>query len=94
MRRAGNLRHIGRSDMAVGTTEDGFPKIAAHTYHNVRVGYEFAKGGEVFFGINNLMDKKPPFFASGTSGTQALDTVPGYYDVFGRSFFAGLKAKF
>lgn len=89
-----NLRHIGRADMAPGTTEAGFPKIGAHTYHNVRVGFDFAKDSEVFAGVTNLFNKQPPFFASGTSGTQALDTIPAYYDVFGRSFFVGVKAKF
>ena len=89
-----NMRHIGKADMAVGTTALGFPQIPAHTYHNVRVGYEMTKGGEVFAGISNLFDKKPPFFASGTAGTQALDTVPGYYDVFGRSFYVGARMTF
>jgi iron complex outermembrane recepter protein len=89
-----NLRHIGRADMAPGTTEAGYPKIGAHTYHNARVGYEFAKDSEVFGGVTNLFNKQPPFFASGTSGTQALDTIPGYYDIFGRSFFVGVRAKF
>lgn len=89
-----NLRHIGRADMALGTTDEGFPKIGAHTYHNVRVGYEFAKDSEVFAGVTNLFNKQPPLFASGTSGTQALDTIPAYYDIFGRSFFVGVKAKF
>jgi len=41
-----------------------------------------------------VADKKPPLFASGSAGTQGLDTVPGYYDVFGRSWFAGAKFKF
>jgi iron complex outermembrane receptor protein len=89
-----NLRHIGRADMALGTTAEGFPKIGSHTYHNVRVGYEFAKDSEVFAGVTNLFDKQPPFFASGTSGTQALDTIPAYYDIFGRSYFVGVRAKF
>lgn len=89
-----NIRHIGKADMAPGTTEAGFPKIAAHTYHNVRVGYSLNKGTELYAGVTNLFDKKPPLFASGTAGTQALDTIPGYYDVFGRSFFVGMNAKF
>ncbi len=89
-----NLRYIGSADMAVGTTANGFPRIPEAMYHNVRVGYEFAKDSEAFFGITNLGDKKPPIFASGTAGTQALDTIPGYYDVFGRSFFVGAKMKF
>lgn len=94
-----NIRHIGKADMAATgatttTTSAGYPQIPAHTYHNVRVGYALSKTADVYAGITNLADKKPPFFASGSSGTQALDTVPGYYDVFGRSFFVGAKAKF
>ena len=89
-----NMRHIGPADMSPSSTGNGFPRISAHTYHNLRVAYDFAKDSEVYFGINNIADKKPPFFASGTAGTQALDTIPGYYDVFGRSLFFGAKAKF
>ena len=89
-----NMRHIGAADMSPTSTANGYPRIAAHTYHNLRLGYEFAKGSEAYFGINNVADKKPPFFASGTSGTQALDTIPGYYDPFGRSYFAGVRMKF
>ena len=68
--------------------------IPAMIYHNLRFGYAFAKGSEAYFGITNVGDRKPPLFASGTSGTQVLDTVPGYYDVFGRSFFVGAKMRF
>ncbi|MDP3084477.1 MAG: TonB-dependent receptor [Rubrivivax sp.] len=89
-----NMRHIGAADMAVNSTQNGFPKVGAHTYHNIRVGYEVRKDSEIFAGITNLLDKKPPIFASGTSGTQALDTVPGYYDPFGRSWFVGARMKF
>lgn len=94
-----NMRHIGRSDMAATganttTTTGGFPQIGSHTYHNLRLSYDLTKNAEVYAGVTNLMDKKPPFFASGTSGTQALDTVPGYYDVFGRSYFVGARVRF
>ena len=89
-----NMRHIGEADMSPTSTQNGYPRIPAHTYHNLRVAYDFAKDSEVYFGVTNVADKKPPFFASGTSGTQALDTIPGYYDPFGRSFFVGAKYKF
>jgi iron complex outermembrane receptor protein len=94
-----NIRHIGAADMAATganttTTSAGYPRIPAHTYHNVRVGYQLNKNTEVYGGITNLTDKEPPFFASGSAGTQALDTVPGYYDVFGRSWFVGAKMTF
>ena len=51
-------------------------------------------GSEVYAGVTNLFDKDPPFFASGTSGTQALDTIPAFYDVFGRSYYMGTRIKF
>jgi iron complex outermembrane receptor protein len=94
-----NIRHIGAADMAATgsnttTTTGGFPRIPAHTYHNLRLGYQVNKNAEVYAGVTNLTDKKPPFFASGSAGTQALDTVPGYYDVFGRSYFVGGKVRF
>lgn len=100
-----NIRYIGSADMAAAgvnpttketntTTTAGYPKLPAATYHNLRLGYQLAKNTEVFGGVTNLFDKDPPFMASGSSGTQALDTVPGYYDVFGRSFFVGAKFKF
>ena len=100
-----NVRYVGKADMAAQgvnpatgvtntTTTAGYPMIPAHTYHNVRVGYKVTKNLDVSLGVTNLMDKKPPFFASGSAGTQALDTVPGYYDIFGRSIFVGAKMKF
>ncbi|GLR13563.1 TonB-dependent receptor [Chitinimonas prasina] len=89
-----NIRHIGSADMALNSTKNGFPRIPAHTYHNVRLGYNLAKSTEVYGGVTNLFNKKPPFFASGTAGTQALDTVPGYYDIFGRSYYVGATHKF
>lgn len=94
-----NVRYIGSADMGstgatTTTTDGGYPRIPAHTYHNVRIGYQAMKSLELSLGVTNLADKKPPFFASGSAGTQALDTIPGYYDVFGRSFFLGAKMKF
>ena len=89
-----NLRYIGAAEMDTTSQSRGFPRIPAHTYHNIRAAYDVTKSFEINAGITNLLDKKPPLFASGRSGTQALDTIPGYYDVFGRSFFAGVKAKF
>ena len=86
-----NLRHIGRTDMAVGSTEGGYPQIGSHTYHNLRGSYQWSKGLEIYAGVTNLFDKKPPFFASGTSGTQALDTIPGFYDVMGALLLRGCQ---
>jgi iron complex outermembrane recepter protein len=89
-----NMRHIGETNMTEAANKAGYPRIPAVTYHNLRVGYQFNKAAEIAVGVTNIADKQPPFFASGSSGTQALDTIPGYYDVFGRSFFVSAKYKF
>ncbi|UDF04557.1 TonB-dependent receptor domain-containing protein [Asticcacaulis sp. AND118] len=68
--------------------------IKSHTYHDVQVRYAVFENSEIYAGISNLMDQDPPFFPTSQSGTQALDTVPAYYDVFGRSAYVGFKSKF
>lgn len=87
-----HLRYVGRARMAQGV--DGFPDIGSYIYHDVRFAFNFQKDSQVYLGITNLANKKPPFFASGASGTQALDTIPAYYDVFGRTFFGGFALRF
>jgi iron complex outermembrane receptor protein len=87
-----HLRYVGRAEMAQGL--DGYPTVGSYIYHDVRFAYDFHKDSQVYVGITNLVNKKPPFFASGASGTQALDTIPAYYDVFGRTFFGGFAVKF
>jgi outer membrane receptor protein involved in Fe transport len=52
------------------------------------------ESSEAYVGVNNVFDKEPPLFATNTAGTQALDTVPGYYDIFGRSYYAGVRVRF
>jgi outer membrane receptor protein involved in Fe transport len=96
-----NMRYIGKAETAAFLTDeqrDVYPTIGDRWYHNVRLSQEFGNmfGGklEAFAGVNNLFNSKPPIFPSGTSGTQALDTIPGYYDVFGREYFGGLKINF
>jgi outer membrane receptor protein involved in Fe transport len=87
-----HTRYIAHSLMGVGF--ETFPEVGTHLYHDLRFNYDFGEGSQVYLGIDNIADKQPPFFASGASGTQALDTIPAYYDVFGRTFFGGVKYKF
>jgi iron complex outermembrane receptor protein len=89
-----HTRWIGRTDMSPSSSEDGFPEIGSHMYHDLFLAYTFTQGTKLYAGVTNVFDKEPPFFASGTSGTQALDTIPGYYDVFGRSWYTGFTLKF
>jgi iron complex outermembrane recepter protein len=87
-----NTRYIGPTGMTPLNT--AYPEVGSHVYHNVRLGIGFGEGSEVYLGLTNVFDKQPPFFGSNTSGTQALDTIPGFYDVFGRSYYGGVRMKF
>lgn len=85
-------RHIGEAkdspfSAAPVTIDERF-------YHSLQVSYALGERGNVYLGVNNLTDEEPPFFPSQTSGTQALDTIPAYYDVIGRQTYVGFKARF
>jgi len=92
-----NIRYIGSAEMSPFLVGAGFPGVSSANYHNIRLSYEQAVFGaeqaELYVGINNAFDKDPPFFATGSAGTQGLDTIPGYYDIFGRQYFAGVRVK-
>jgi outer membrane receptor protein involved in Fe transport len=87
-------RWIGSTEMSWFSESAGFPEIGSKDYHALRFAYDVREGSEVYVGVTNLFDKDPPVLCSGCSGTQALDTIPGYYDVFGRSWYAGVRHKF
>jgi outer membrane receptor protein involved in Fe transport len=89
-----NMRYIGRTKTSPFADAATYPTIGDRFYHNVRFSYDFEEKAEVYFGINNIADSQPPFFPSSTAGTQALDTIPAYYDIFGRSYFVGLTFNF
>jgi iron complex outermembrane recepter protein len=83
-------RYIGKASAA-----NFYPDVIidSHVYHDARLSYRM-QGTEIYIGVSNLTDQDPPFFPTSSSGTQALDTVPAYYDVYGRSIYAGFKARF
>ncbi len=85
-----NMRYVGSAEMGLESEADGFPQLDSVVYHNVNVAYDFMERSRVYVGANNLFDTDPPFLCSGCSGTQALDTIPGYYDVYGLTVYAGI----
>ncbi|MDI1253639.1 TonB-dependent receptor [Thermomonas sp.] len=63
-------------------------------YHTVSVRYNQPKWS-VLFGIQNLLDSKPPYVSSGVA--TRYGNVPAFatqYDLMGRSFFTRLNFKF
>lgn len=68
----------------------------AVVYHALRFNYDIdgatgdgkKSGMSFYFGVDNLTDKKPPF------GTTATGAGTAIYNVRGRNFYAGVRAKF
>ena len=57
-------------------------------YHDIRVGYDITKSINVYAGVDNASNTQPPF------GLTGVGAGSGIYDVRGRFFYGGFKAKF
>jgi outer membrane receptor protein involved in Fe transport len=95
------LRYIGKQ--VLNTFEDFFAKqgrppenadyaplkfYPSTWYQDVRLGLDVNDKFNIYGGVDNLFDRKPPFGLTGTGGGS------GIYDTRGRFFYAGVKAKF
>jgi outer membrane receptor protein involved in Fe transport len=71
-----------------------FEKYPSVAYHSVRVQWDlkngngFGKSYQMFFGVDNLLDKHPPLGSTATGSGSAI------YDFRGRNFYAGFRAGF
>lgn len=71
--------------------------IPAYWYHNVQGKIAVGEGRkmELYVGVNNLFDKKPPMFGDTNPVTwPGTQTVADTYDLYGRMFYAGATIKF
>lgn len=71
--------------------------LDAHWYNDIHARYVLDADGsyEVFAGIDNLFDKKPPFLGQGVPGdVTGTNTAADVYDVVGRYGYVGFKARF
>lgn len=59
-------------------------------YHNLSGAFEFNDSVIFTVGVNNLFDKQPESVPNGNDA----GTVPGVYDIIGRTVFAGANVRF
>ncbi|WP_448663161.1 TonB-dependent receptor domain-containing protein [Sphingomonas sp. CJ20] len=81
----------------VDTLGDGATKIKAYLYHNIqgKIMVGDNKNMELYFGVNNLFDKKPPKFGDTNPVTwPGAQTIANTYDLYGRMLYAGATVKF
>lgn len=67
------------------------PKFSPKQYFDLSATYNLNETVQVYGGMNNLTDTKPPL--TGGSASQA-NTYPGTYDTLGREVFFGTKVTF
>jgi len=76
---------------------DHFPAV---WYHGIRVQWDTgpvfgrAKNLQIYFGIDNVFDKHAPFGLTATGAGPGANGSAAIYDVFGRKFYGGVKARF
>jgi outer membrane receptor protein involved in Fe transport len=58
------------------------------SFHDLRAGWRLGKGQELYFGVDNVSNAKPPpgVYAAGFGGAN--------YDAVGRFYYAGFRYDF
>jgi len=77
----------------ISHVEDFFAKVPAakaYSYFDIDGGWKINDMFALRAGVNNLFDKQPPIYPSSIEA----NTDPSTYDVLGRRFFVGVKARF
>lgn len=84
-------RHVGSTDDDDDDTLYAVESLGSENYFDFSGSYSFNDNYDLTFGIDNLFDKEPPIL--GENAEQA-NTYPATYDVFGRTYFLKMTAKF
>ena len=94
-----SLTYIGRSALddqyltGIGLAP-GSVKFGSRTYTDMQASYQIMKGTELYFGLNNAFNTKPPAIISGMPGSDTgTETAAGTYDPIGRRWYAGVRVK-
>jgi outer membrane receptor protein involved in Fe transport len=71
-------------------------RIPSYTYSDLQAKFTVGeeKNFEFYFGVNNLFDKQPPVVTDLANQWPGTNTVASTYDLLGRRFYAGARAKF
>ncbi|MEZ5562069.1 MAG: TonB-dependent receptor [Gammaproteobacteria bacterium] len=67
-----------------------YKNLPSHTYHDLAAAWAIDETFELSAGIRNLFDKEPPLYENHID----QNTDPSTYDMVGRFYFAGIRAKF
>jgi outer membrane receptor protein involved in Fe transport len=75
--------------------EPGSVSVAAKTYLNMQLTYALSKKGQVYFGVDNVMNTKAAPVLTGLPGNvTGTETAAGTYDPIGRRMYVGFRGTF
>ena len=64
------------------------PTVSSFSYFDLGLGYQVTDSLQLRFGINNLLDKKPPLLADAAAD---INTDARFYDIFGRTYYFNMR---
>lgn len=85
------------SGVNVENDDAGFGTIDSFFYHDLYAQYSIDEDGkyEFYAGIDNIMDKEPPFLGQGVPGdVTGTNTAADIYDAIGRYYYGGFRLNF
>ena len=74
-------------------------RFPAVWYHDIRATWDtgpigFSNNIQLYLGVDNVFDKHPPFGSSATGAGPGGNGSTSIYDIRGRNFYGGFKARF
>jgi outer membrane receptor protein involved in Fe transport len=71
-----------------------FAGAESYSLFDLSAGWSASSALRVLVGIDNLFDRDPNRVGAGPANNGAGDTMPGFYDVLGRRYYAALRLQF
>jgi iron complex outermembrane recepter protein len=86
------VRYLGKLDPLPAIAATTPVEADAVTYVDFTAAYSFGEAFELYGGIDNAFDEQPPLLTSSWGGDANTDVT--LYDVIGRRYFVGMRARF
>jgi outer membrane receptor protein involved in Fe transport len=87
----GQVRYLPQMELRPGVNSS-IQELDAIYYFDLAGTFRLGESVELFGGVDNLTDEQPPLMGFSFAGDPNTD--PSFYDVIGRRFFIGARARF
>jgi outer membrane receptor protein involved in Fe transport len=93
---SGTIQNSGGVSSALAGKTANFNRIPAYDYFDLNVQFNVTERYQLTFGVQNLLDKKPPVVGgqAGSTAANSGNTFPSTYDAIGRTYGVTARVKF